>query len=292
MNDSPSSTTDWLANLLLRGLIGGVMALPYRARVPAMGWVVRRIIGPLAGYRKQAENNLALIFPDKPQTERRRIANAVCDNFGRTLIENYSGPTFGRHLRNAVISGTGLAAIEAASQAGRPVIFVTGHFGNHEAPRQVLTARGYKIGGLFRPMQNQFFNQHYARTMTEMSGPVFEQGHRGTMGFVRFLRDGGMGTLLFDVRAVKVPLIDFLGHPALTSTSAADFALKFNALLVPYFGIRQPDGLSFEVAIEEPIAHTDALTMTAEITRRLEARIVANPEQWFWVHRRWRGEKA
>lgn len=288
MADDIPSKTDWLANLVLRGLISGAMALPYRRRVPAMGWIVRRIIGPLAGYRRQAMENLTLIYPNMAAAERRRIADAVCDNFGRTLIENYSGAVFGAHLKDAPITGNGLAAVAKAQAEGRPVIFVTGHFGNHEAPRQVLTAMGYQIGGLFRPMQNQFFNVHYARTMTEMSGPVFEQGHRGTMGFVRFLRGGGMGTLLFDVRVVKVPKIDFLGHPALTATSAADFALKFNALLVPYFGIRQPDGLSFEIAIENPIEHTDALTMTTEMTRRLEARIADNPEQWFWVHRRWR----
>lgn len=288
MSDDRSSTTDWLIDRVLRGLIATVMALPYRRRVPAMGWLVRRIIGPLAGYRRQAIENLSLIHPAMPPAERRRIADSVCDNFGRTLIENYSGAAFGAHLKEAPITGNGLAAVAKARNEGRPVIFVTGHFGNHEAPRQVLTAMGYKIGGLFRPMQNQFFNDHYARTMTEMSGPVFAQGHRGTMGFVRFLRKGGMGTLLFDVRVVKAQLIEFLGHPALTSTSAADFALKFNALLVPYFGIRQPDGLSFEIAIEDPIAHSDALTMTIEMTRRLESRIAVNPEQWFWIHRRWR----
>ncbi len=279
---------DWLTDRMLRGLIASVMALPYPRRVAAMGAIVRRGIGPLSGYRRRAEANLAMIHPDMPAPERRRIANAVLDNFGRTLIENYSWREFGAHLAETPINGDGFAAVEQAKAEGRPVIFVTGHFGNYEAPRQALTARGYTIGGLYRPMRNSFFNEHYAQTMTETSGPVFEQGHKGTFGFARHLKKGGMGTLLFDVRVIKSPLIDFLGKPALTATSAADFALKFDALLVPYFGTRRSDGLSFDVQVEAPIPPTDSLTMTTQMTRRLEARINAHPDQWFWVHRRWK----
>lgn len=282
------TAADWLSNLALRGLIGAILALPYPARVAAMGAVLRRVIAPALGYRRRAEANLAMIHPDMPAPERRRIANAVCDNFGRTLIENYSWREFGRHLQGTPITGEGLAAVQEARAAGRPIIFVTGHFGNYEAPRQALTARGYRIGGLYRPARNRFFNAHYARTMTQTSGPVFAQGHKGTFGFARHLKSGGMATILFDVRVIKSPRIPFLGKPALTSTSAADFALKFNALLVPYFGTRQPDGLSFRIEIEAPIPHSDPLAMTTEMTRRLEARITSNPEQWFWIHRRWK----
>jgi len=128
---------------------------------------------------------------------------------------------------------------------------------------------------------------HYEQNMLAMSGTVFAQGRKGTAGFVRMLKDGGMGTLLFDVRANGSPMIPFMGKPAPTATSAADIALKLNALVVPYFGIRRPDGLAFDIAIEAPIPLTDAPTMMGEITARLEARIAANPEQWFWVHRRW-----
>ena len=54
------------------------------------------------------------------------------------------------------------------------------------------------------------------------------------------------------------------------------------------WGTRQPDGLSFDVALEEPIPHGDPVAMIKEATRRLEARVRARPGQWFWVHRRWK----
>lgn len=281
------SRTDWLADKILRGLISALLRLPYERRVPLMGAILRRGVGPLVGYRKRAEDNLAMVYPDMPPDERRAIAAACCDNFGRTLIENYAWKEFGKRLAGTVPTGKGLTALSQAAADKRPVIFVTAHFGNHEAPRQVLTAMGHVIGGLYRPMQNPFFNAHYAKTMTSWGGPVFAQGRRGTMGFARHLKSGGMGTLLFDVSA-KGPTIPFLGQPAHTALSAAEIALKIDALMIPYFGIRQPDGLSFAVEVEAPIPQSTPEEMMTTATQRLEAQIARHPSQWFWVHRRWK----
>ena len=290
MGKRETKRSDWLADRVLRAVIGVVMRMPYEQRVPAMGRILRGGIAPLAGYRKRAERNLAMIYPAMPAQQRREIANGCCDNFGRTLIENYSWREFGRRLQATQATGAGLAALADAAAQKRPVIFVTGHFGNHEAPRHVLTALGHNIGGLYRPMGNTFFNAHYAQTMTSWGGPVFAKGRKGTMGFVRHLKSGGMGTLLFDVSA-SGPAIPFLGHPAHTATSAADIAIKIGAVVIPYFGIRQPDGLSFNVEVEAPIALDTPQNMMVDITARLEAQVTRNPEQWFWVHRRWKQRK-
>ena len=254
-----------------------------------MGAVLRRGIGPLAGYRARAIKNLRMIYPDMPEADLRRTADGVCDNFGRTLIENYSWQEFGARLAHTMPQGDGMAAIEAAKASGKPVIFVTGHFGNHEAPRQVLTRLGYDIGGLYRPMTNAYFNDHYARTMTDWGGPVFAQGRRGTMGFARHLKSGGMGTLLFDVASKSGIPLDFMGRRANTMTSAADLAIKLDALVVPYFGIRQPDGLSFKIEVAAPIDHGTPAQMMQDMTDLLSAKVSAYPAQWFWVHRRWKG---
>ena len=279
--------TDWILDRALRGIIRSALALPYPTRVQWFGKFVERGIAPVAGYLKRAEDQLALIWPELPAAERRDLARACCNNFGRTIIENYSGADFARQIENATVSGDGLIPMAKAKAEGRPVLFVTGHFGNHEAPRQALTQRGYSIGGLYRPMANPYLNSHYEKSMLSMSGAVFAQGRRGTMGFVRMLRDGGMGTLLFDVRASGFPSAPFLGHDANTATSAADIALKVGALVIPYFGIRRGDGLGFDVVVEAPILPSTSTQMMAEMTARLEARIYANPDQWFWIHRRW-----
>ena len=161
MNDG--SRADWWADRALRGLIGTMMRLPYRTRVPMMGTALSGAIGPLAGYVRRAERHLHLIYPDMPAPARRRLAKEICNNFGRTVIENFSWQDFGAHLTGTPLTGPGLAPLQQARADSRPVIFVTGHFGNHEAPRHVLTAKGYTIGGLYRPMGNAYFNAHYAR---------------------------------------------------------------------------------------------------------------------------------
>lgn len=281
---------DRIADALLRGLIALMRALPYGPRVRLTGWLVARVIGPLAGYRRRALANLALIHPDWPQARRRQVARAALDNFGRTLIEGYSGPELAARIAATPRRGEGWQALEEARAAGRPVIFVSGHFGNHEAARHQLQAQGFVTGGIYRAMGNPFFNAHYVGTLAAVSGPVFERG-RGTAGFVRHLRGGGRAVILFDVHDTNGIPVDFLGQPAMTATSAADLALRYGAVVIPYFAVRRADGLSFDIWLERPIAPGSPAAMMRAMTDRLEARIAADPGQWFWVHRRWKPPK-
>ncbi|ARE38484.1 Lipid A biosynthesis lauroyl acyltransferase [Rhodovulum sp. P5] len=283
---------DWIVDRALRGLIGLALLLPYDRRVGFVGWVTRAVVAPLAGYLSRAEANLHLIHPRMPKAVRRRIARAVADNAGRTLIENYSTQDFLARMADATPHGPGLAALEAARAAGRPVILVTGHFGNYEAARAALVARGFRIGGLYRPMANRFFNAHYKRTMEAFGGPVFPQGRKGTAGFVRHLKAGGILVLLTDQHDRRGPVLSFMGHPARTALSAAELALRYGADLIPFYARRLPDGLSFDIEIEAPVPHTDAEQMTQALNDRLEARVRAAPEQWFWIHRRWKVGKG
>ena len=145
---------DYLSNAVIVGLIQLGLALPYGARVRFFGWVVQHLLGPVAGYKRRALRNLALIYPDWPKTRREGIAARCLNNVGRTFIENYSARDFPPRMAQTKVSGPGLGALEQAGKAGRPVILVTGHFGNYEATRAALVARGFDIGGLYRDMRN------------------------------------------------------------------------------------------------------------------------------------------
>lgn len=279
---------DFAANAVLRLLIGLALALPYAARVRLMGFLTRWIIAPVVGYRRRALANLAYVWPDRPLSERRAIADACCDNAGRTLIENYSTRALMARMAQAPIAGDGLAALEAARAAGRPAILVSGHFGNYEAARAALVGRGYQIGGLYRPMKNAFFNDHYVRTMEAFGGPVFPQGRQGTAGFVRHLKAGGQLVLLFDQNVHGGQILEFLGKPAATALSAAELALRYGAALIPFYAIRKADGIGFDIVLEAPVPPSDPVTMTRALNDSLAARIGADPGQWFWIHRRWR----
>lgn len=278
----------WLQNLVLRSLIWVALALPYTVRVPLFGAVMRLVIAPLVGYRQRALENLALIWPQMPLVRRQAIAARVADNVGRTVIENYSGKALMARMALTEPVGPGMDALQNAVKTGQPAILVTGHFGNYEAARASLVARGFSVGGLYRPARNSYFNAHYVRTMEAFGGPVFAQGRRGTGGFVRHLRGGGQLVLLFDQDVKGAPVFDFLGKPARTAVSAAELSLRYGALLIPFYATRQADGLNFVIELEAPVAATDAATMTAVLSASLAARVRTNPEQWFWIHRRWK----
>ncbi len=282
---------DWLIDRMLRAVIGALLLLPHRARVPLMGWLARAVIGPVTGYSARARANLAYIWPDMAGPERRAIARRVLDNAGRTLIENYATADQQARALTWNVHGPGLPAARAALAENRPILFVSGHFGNYQAARVAMNVRGFALGGLYRPMNNAWFNDHYVRTVEAAGGPAFSRGRRGLAGFMRHVRAGGHGALLIDQYYGDGAIVDFLGKPAPTAVSVGEIALKFNALVIPIYARRLPDGLDFDVLLEAPVAHSDAIAMTRDLMDSLSAQVRERPEQWFWVHRRWKPER-
>ncbi len=292
MADTPTfSLRHWMQDRALRTLIWVLLRLPYDWRVPVCGWVLARIIAPLAGYDRRIRANLAFVLPDLPEAEVRRIIRAVPDNVGRTVIEIYSGREFiARAVKNP-LTGAGVAALEDAHRDQRPVILVTGHFGNYDASRAALIARGYRVGALYMPMANTFFNAHYVQAISAIGTPLFPRGRAGLAGMVRHLRSGGMLGLLVDQHMGHGEELTFFGQQALTALSAAELALKYDALLVPTYAVRKPDGLSFDIIVEAPIPDGTPEAMTQALNDSLEALVRQHIDQWFWIHRRWKGKR-
>ncbi len=278
----------FVANLFLRGLIGMIGLIPYRARIPAMGWLVSHLMAPLAGFDRRVRTNLHMTCPDLPEKEVKRLCRAVPDNAGRTLIELYAGEDFIDRARAAPIGGPGLDALKTARKHGRPVILMTGHFGNYDAARAKLISLGYEMGALYRRMANPYFNDHYLQTISSIGQPMFEQGRRGMIEMVRHLKSGGIIAIVGDLHVQDGKILEFFGQPAITSTVPAELALKHDAALIPVYAVRQPDGLNFEIVMHEPILHSDPETMTQAINDGLEELVRAHMDQWFWIHRRWK----
>ena len=156
---------DWTVDRLGRGLLWTAFRLPYERRVPMMG-AAFRALGGLTGYRARAETQLDYIFPDMPASERRRIARAVLDNFGRVLIENYSTADQLARARRWQPHGPGLGrpppARRRGPRGGRSC-FVSGHYGNYQAARAAMNVRGYQMGGLYRLNEQPIFQRPVCR---------------------------------------------------------------------------------------------------------------------------------
>lgn len=287
--DEKPPLSDRIGNAAFLGLMKFAGWLPYERRIATVGWVFAHVLGPLAGWRKRIRSNLALARPDLSPEEVRHLLRAVPNNAGRSIAEIYSGREFTDRIQAAEpLYGPGLAALEEAAASGRPVIIACAHFGNYDAFRAALHAKGWPIGALYRPMNNEAFNEHYIPAMKAIAEPLFPRGRSGLAAMLRFLKGGGWLALGFDQYDGKGAELEFFGLPTKTVLTPAELALRYDALVVPVSGIRQPDGISFAVLVGEPVPHGEPAEMMQYLNDDLEALIRLHMEQWLWIHRRWK----
>lgn len=275
-------------NLALRAFLALAEKMPYEKRVGMGGDFMRRLVAPVAGLRRRIHSNLGLIYPDMDARERNRICEQCLVNFGRLFVENFNTKEFVERVSSADLFGPGVSHLERARATGRPVLLITGHFGNYEAPRAALVKRGFKVGGIYREMNNRFFNRLYVKKLEHIGEPVYPTDKKGTRAFIKFVRSGGFAIMLNDQYSSRGELLNFMGRPTRTMLSAARIAINYDALLVPFYGIRKNNGLDFEARFETPIPHGHPRDMTQALNDNLESMVRKFPDQWFWPHRRWK----
>ncbi len=254
-----------------------------RALGAAIGWVMRWF--PPA--RRRFDREVLRVFPKMPRPERRKLCGDMGRNMGQTLFEIYHNAEFQTRLDRFHVSGPGLAALEKAQAAGKGGIIVSGHFGQWEAVRAVLKARGMETGAVYRPQTNYHYQRRLLTGIEAGGLPILATGRTGTKALVRHLRSGGLIAILLDEKYADGARLPFLGHAAQTSLSAAQLALKYDLPIVPAYGTRIGDGSEFSVDFEAPIPHSDSNTMTRMFNDSLSARILEDPDQWYWMLRRW-----
>tara|TARA_B100000787_G_scaffold142399_1_gene111686 strand:+ start:253 stop:996 length:744 start_codon:yes stop_codon:yes gene_type:complete len=239
--------------------------------------------------RRRVERELRRIYPDMPRDERLQLCRNMGRNMGRTLFEILHCTEFQTlHHRN-IVSGPGLAALESAHDAGKGAIIVSGHFGQWEAIRSALKARGMETGAVYRPQTNRHYERRLLSGIEAGGKPILATGKIGTRALVRHIREGGFIAILLDEKYPDGARLPFLGHPALTSLVAAQLALKYDLPMVPAFGTRIGDGTKFNVEFDAVIPPSDGLTMTQAFNDNLSQRVHADPDQWYWMLRRWKG---
>jgi KDO2-lipid IV(A) lauroyltransferase len=289
----PGRPGDRLVDLGIRALLGLALRLPYDRRIPFMGRVVARLVAPVAGYRRRALANLAATCPEIAPAARRRIADGVADNLGRSIAEIWSGPAFAARIARAdPLTGPGLEPLMSAAAAGRPVILAVAHFGNYDAMRAALVARGVTVGAVYRPMDNPWFNTRYTAAIRAIAEPLFARDRAGTAAMLRFLRQGGVLALGTDQHYRSGAPLRFFGRTAWTTLSPATLALRYDCDLIPVHAIRRPSGLDFTVRCDTPIPRSDPETMMQAVNDNLEALVREHMDQWLWIHRRWKGPAA
>jgi Kdo2-lipid IVA lauroyltransferase/acyltransferase len=242
---------------------------------------------PLA--RNKFDREARRVFPDSSRRARGKLGQEMGRQMGRTLFEIYHDAEFQTQHHKFKVSGPGLKALKDANAVGKGAIIVSGHFGQWEAIRAAVKMNGLESGAVIRTQRNPHYARRILASIEAGGKPILATGRAGTMALVRHLRAGGIISILLDEKSPEGVRIPFLGLDALTSLSAAQLALKYNLPMIPAYGIRAENGNAFRVIFEAPIAHTDSITMTRKFNDSLSARILADPDQWYWLLRRWDG---
>jgi KDO2-lipid IV(A) lauroyltransferase len=273
------------------------LAHPMAAEAPLAGRLLYRLL-PLR--RKVILENLRRVFgAAAPDAEIERLAQAHYAHFGRLLWEFLRFPWITQQRRRELVRVENLDALIAALGQGKGVLILTGHFGNFE----VATAAGLDsyphARGRFwfvrRPVKPEWLDALVTRRFRRAGFGILPK-RGGLDAILDKLASGDLVVFPFDQHANRKDgvLVEFFGHPAGTFRSLAVIALSTGAPVVPASSWREPDGrhvLRFEEALA-PVEHADtneAIRLnTRSYNAALERMIVRHPEQWWWVHRRWK----
>src|SRR5258706_7105359 len=293
-----STALDRLVYLVVRALMGalGVLPLTWALRVGAAGGFVVYVLA--AGLRRVGMRNLLLAFPERPIAERRRILRTSIANLGRMMAEL-------AHLHRMTADDL-RALVEFEDEAwwaenvGRPrdtgALILSGHFGNWELLVFAHGMRGFPVSMVHRTVANPFVDR-WLNALRARAGTRLVRKRQAAGGVLRALHDRELLVLPFDqnsTRGIGV-FVDFFGRPASTNSGIARLALRTGAPIVPVFIVRQAGGprhrvhvLPIMYAQRSGDAEADVKRATQELSDVFESMVRRHPEQWLWVHKRWK----
>jgi KDO2-lipid IV(A) lauroyltransferase len=240
--------------------------------------------------RRRILDHLALAFPELPDAERELLARACFRHLGIVAGEFlWLLRRSCRHLAPHV-AVEGWEVVEDLRARGRPILFVTGHCGNWELLGAAANCRGAQVTYLARALDEPPLQRFLAAFRARFAGRTIERGGAGAAREMlhALRRRGGLAMLIDQDTRVEGVWVPFFGRPAFTPVGPARLALKRDVAVVPVFDERLPDGshrARFDPPLELP---ADEVAATAMMTRAIEAQIRRVPEQWVWMHRRWR----
>ena len=253
-----------------------------------LGWLVQRVPSPR---RRIAEVNIALCFPERSTAEQAALVNAHLRDIGLMMAEfalGWMGSE--RAIAKVPITIEGLEHLEAARAQGKGVLLVGGHFSHLELCARLVSQR-ILISGMYRRMDAAVFEWVVLRKRLNYADAMFEKDDiRGT---VKYLRHGG--TLWYapdqDMRSKDNVFVPFFGIPAATITATHHLARMSGAQVIPFYHRRLPDNAGYALRLGAPLDNfpsEDALDDTARVNTCIEDMVRAAPEQYLWVHKRFK----
>jgi KDO2-lipid IV(A) lauroyltransferase len=242
-----------------------------------------------------AAENLRQAFPHWDEPRRLRTARAVYAHFGQTLVDILWMADQPRERLLSLIVEDGRENVDRVRAAGRGAVYVTAHFGNWEFYGVAWAWMGEPIGVVARPLDNPALDARLTAFRTRSGNTVISK-RRALQDILRLLRQGAGVAILVDqnVQEQDGIFVEFFGRPAATTTVAAALAVKTGCALVPVHCEARADG-RYTFVYGRPLEWTstgsreaDIARLTQALTTEIEGWVRAHPEQWLWMHRRWK----
>ena len=246
--------------------------------------------------RQVGMRNLAMVFPEKSEAERARILRGVFASLGRQLAELCQFPKYTPENIDDVVTYDGLENYERAYARRKGVLFLTAHFGGWELSAFAHSLHGHWLHIVMRPMDNEYLDQLLQNYRT-MHGNKTVAKDDFVRGLLAAMKAGETVGILMDTNMTPPQgiFVDFFGIPACTASGLARIALRTDAAVVPGFTIWDPAlrkyRLRFDPALElirSGDLEADIAANTQLFTRVIENYVRKYPDQWLWVHRRWK----
>jgi KDO2-lipid IV(A) lauroyltransferase len=281
-----------LAWLIIKVL--GALPRPLaRAVAIALAWTVYLLHVRL---RHVGMRNLALAFPEKSRRERARVLRGVFTSFGRQLAEVSQFPRYTRENVGKVVVYDGFENFERALARGKGVLFLTGHLGAWELSAFTHSLHGHPLHIVMRPLDNGYLDR-LTRQYRTMHGNSTVDKDDFVRGLLSAMRAGETVGILMDTNMTPPQgvFVDFFGIPACTANGMARIALRTDAAVVPGFTIWDPVLRKYRLRFDPAVSllrtgndDADVIANTALFTKVIENYVRRYPDQWLWVHRRWK----
>ncbi len=288
-----------LASAVAWGGLGLLRALPGWARV-ALARGVGRCAWILGIRRRVTLDNLACAFPEKSASEREQIARATYSNMALAAVESICSDLLTDAQLEASVRGSegeGWATLQARMSARQPVLVASAHFGSWESFAEIMARRKFAFSAVVRPLVGAF-NARVVAAREQAGVELILQ--RGAMkGIFAALKRGRAVVQLIDqsLPARHAVFVPFFGRLASTTPSLSLAALRTGAPVYVVLAARQ--GTRLKMFVEGPVAlpttgdrEADLTAHTATLTAILEKVIRQYPDQWLWLHRRWKVQPA
>ncbi len=263
----------------------------------ALGVGIAQLFGLLSPrLRRVGMRNLEIAFPEKSPAERKKILHGVFTSLGRELAEFCKFPSYTAQNISRIAVYDGFENYDAARARGKGVLFMTAHLGAWELGSFFHSLMGNPLHVIVRELDNPYLNRLVERYRTLHGNTTFSKDEFAR-GLVAAMRAGETVGVLMDTNMTPPQgvFVDFFGVPACTASGIARVALRTGAAVVPAFTIWDEALGKYRIRFDPALTlvstgndDADAIANTAIFTKIIEDYARRYPDQWLWIHRRWK----